>query len=198
MRTVGGGAFLSGLPHYFIAIHLSRPLQEHFADWQTELKGRLDFKQWTAKQDLHITLKFLGPIDDNRLRNLKYELTNNLRSAAKFSVLLGTIGTFGNPNKPRVLFAGVETTKALIELQQIVEASAANVGFIKETRAFHPHITLAKKWAGDDDIQFEGMLGKLNFEYKESKSMLVEDVVLFQIYPKRNPKYEVIDSYKLQ
>ncbi|RDW18317.1 RNA 2',3'-cyclic phosphodiesterase [Oceanobacillus arenosus] len=189
---------MSDLAHYFIAIHLSRPLQDHFADWQTELKERLAYKQWTAKQDLHITLKFLGPIDDNKLRSLKYELAKNLTSLANFPVLLGSIGVFGNPNKPRVLFAGVETTKALLTLQQIVETSSANVGFIKETRAFHPHITLAKKWAGNDDIQFEGMIGKLKYDYQELKSMLVADVVLFQIYPKRNPKYVVIDRYELQ
>ncbi|RDW15915.1 RNA 2',3'-cyclic phosphodiesterase [Oceanobacillus chungangensis] len=189
---------MSGLPHYFIAIQLPKALQEYYSSWQDDLKDRLAYKQWTAKQDLHITLKFLGPTDDNKLSRLKSDLTNNFNGVTKMSTQVGSIGVFGNSNRPRVLFVEVERNTALSNLQEIVEKTAENVGFTKEKRTFHPHITLAKKWVGEEDLQFKDIFPELRHEFSEWQSMLVEEVVLFKIHPENNPKYEIIDRYTLK
>ncbi|AXI08854.1 RNA 2',3'-cyclic phosphodiesterase [Oceanobacillus sp. 143] len=189
---------MSGIPHYFIAIQLSEAIQEYFSNWEGELKQRLPYKQWTTKQDLHITLKFLGPVDDNKLSTLKSELANNLNDIAKISILVGTIGTFGKPDRPRVLFADVQKTSSLLNLQKNVEKSAGNAGFIKEKRPYKPHITLAKKWNGEENQRFSELLDVQDKKYRELQSMLIEEVVLFKIHPEQNPKYEIIDRYILK
>src|SRR5699024_6116423 len=132
-------------PHYFIAISLPRPLKQKLAKWQGELKNVLSYKQWPHKDDLHITLKFLGEMDDNMIDMLHQKLTQ-LTTLKPFYTTIDSVGTFGHPERPRVVWAGVHLNKDLIFLQDKVEKLSMEAGFKKESRKYIPHITLAKKW----------------------------------------------------
>ncbi|QKY69743.1 RNA 2',3'-cyclic phosphodiesterase [Lentibacillus sp. CBA3610] len=134
-------------PHYFIAVPLPGFLKEQFAGWQRELEAELPYKQWVHPDDFHITLKFLGAVDEHHLNTLMKSMQQIERFSA-FSLLTGTLGTFGNPKRPRVLWAGVEQKPDLLRLQSRVEDIAVQTGFQQENRAYTPHITLAKKWGG--------------------------------------------------
>lgn len=181
-------------PHYFIAIPLPKSLKEYFTKWQDGLKNVLSYKQWPHYEDLHITLKFLGAVDDSKLQRLKKEL-KIIEHTKAFSIDVGELGTFGNPEKPRVLWAGVDKTESLAELQQKVEALVTNVGFAQENRPYRPHITLAKKWTGGSaTISLEDMKQK----FSNVRRMAVEEIVLYQINPGRSVKYEVIANFGLE
>src|SRR5690625_1573287 len=93
--------------HYFIAIPLPSALKNYFAAWQEELKGKVPYKQWTNKQDLHITLKFLGTVEKEQFIRLQKEL-QVVEHTKQFSTKVGSIGVFGNPDKPRILWGGVD------------------------------------------------------------------------------------------
>lgn len=181
-------------PHYFIAIPLQASLKEYFAKWQDSLKNVLSYKQWPHYEDLHITLKFLGTVDDNKLQCLKEELKIIERTQV-FSLDVGELGTFGNPENPRVIWAGVDKAESLDYLQQKVESHAAKLGFPKEKRAYHPHITLAKKWVGGSS---NISLQEIKEKFSTVQSMVVEEVVLYQIHPDRSVKYEVIANFGLK
>ena len=133
---------MSNFPHYFIAIPLPKRLQQFLADWQSELKTILPYKQWTNIQDLHITLKYLGPVPDIKLKDLIKRL--HAISFTPFHIQVGSIGMFGTSAKPRVLYAAVELSEALADLQQQVESVVSHEGFVPERRSYTPHITLAK------------------------------------------------------
>ncbi|NSL50937.1 RNA 2',3'-cyclic phosphodiesterase [Calidifontibacillus erzurumensis] len=185
---------MTKLPHYFIAIPLPEYLQDFFSIWQTYLKEEVSYKIWTYKKDLHITLKFLGPVDQQRLVKLQEELTI-IEKIPSFTVEIGTLGTFGNLKEPRVIWAGVEKTKELASLQQQIENCAINVGFQKENREYRPHITLGKKWTGNPD---HGKIEKLKSKFLHDKQKLhIDQVVIYRIFPERLQKYEVIESYLL-
>lgn len=185
---------MSNLPHYFIAIPLPDSLKEYFSKWQDDLKGKLSYKTWPHKQDMHITLKFLGPVENVKLQQLQKELIE-MEQIGSFAINVGTIGTFGNPRKPRVLWAGVEKTNELAVLQERVEDCAIRAGFAKENREYRPHITLAKKWAGDKANE---MLAEIIKDYTEQQQLHVTEVVIYQIFPSKNPKYEVVQAYQLK
>ncbi|HHY74770.1 MAG TPA: RNA 2',3'-cyclic phosphodiesterase [Bacillus bacterium] len=184
---------MSKLPHYFIAIPLPDLLKDYFSSWQNDLQQKLSYKEWPHQQDLHITLKFLGPVDSEALLQLQAEL-KEIEQLEVFSLNVGTIGTFGNPRQPRVVWAGVEKTNQLTILQQRVEECAARIGFAKENREYRPHITLAKKWTGDNGI--EGM-AEIRKEYREMQNMEVNEVIIYQVFPNRKPRYEVVQTYQL-
>ncbi|MFA1820267.1 RNA 2',3'-cyclic phosphodiesterase [Virgibacillus oceani] len=180
--------------HYFIAIHLPETLQMYFSTWQEDLKREFPYKQWPHKEDLHITLKYLGAMDDNKLTLLENKL-QDINRFDHFSLETGELGTFGNPKKPRVLWAGVKKTEALMRLQRNVEKICADVGFEKEKRDYRPHITLAKKWDGAEIKNINQILGSKTLI---KQTLPVEDIVLFRIHPKENPKYEAVAKILVQ
>lgn len=183
------------MSHYFIAIQLPENLQEFFSGWQDELQKKVTYKQWTHQKDLHITLQFVGEVDDNRIRQLT-EALDVIEQVSAFDIEVGGLGVFGNPNKPRVLWAGVTKTNALTQLQKRVESSTITVGFPEEGRAYTPHITLAKKWNGIDSLERD-TIENLKEAWDETRFMHVAEVVLYRIHPKQTPKYEVVKRYRL-
>ncbi len=184
---------MSTFPHYFIAIPLNHSLKDYFSHWQDSLKEQLSYKVWPDKQDLHITLKFLGPVAPEALKDVTNEL-KSIEQLKSFETKVGTIGTFGNPLKPRVLWAGVEKTNDLVLLQNQVEEYAGKVGFAKENREYRPHITLAKKWS---EGSVNHSLADIKTSYNEKQKLSVDEVVIYQIFPSRSPKYEVVETYYL-
>ncbi|MFC4556745.1 RNA 2',3'-cyclic phosphodiesterase [Virgibacillus kekensis] len=183
---------MTNTPHYFIAIPLPDFLKEQYSQWQKQLKEQLSYKQWPYKEDLHITLKFLGPVEEEQLSKLQNELTSLERKTA-FELFTGQLGYFGNPRKPRVLWAGVEKTGSLEDLHQEVEKHASAAGFQSENRPYSPHITLAKKWAGDISN-----LQELKKNFIGQHKMAVDKVVIYRIYPGNSPKYRIEASYNLK
>lgn len=180
--------------HYFIAIHLPEEVQSYFYEKQQELKRELPYKQWPHKKDLHITLKFLGPMTDGKLNQLQRILLD-IKHCEAFSLETGPLGTFGNPNKPRVLWAGVNKPEALKNLQAKVEACCAEAGFEKEKRAYRPHITLAKKWDGEKINNRQQITGSKTMK---RHIFAVKEIVLFRIHPSETPKYEAVFTFPLK
>ncbi|WP_026907527.1 RNA 2',3'-cyclic phosphodiesterase [Paucisalibacillus globulus] len=182
-------------PHYFIAIPVSNSLREEFVRWQEQFQENLSYKIWPHKEDLHITLKFFGAVEENRLKKLQ----ESLRSIdyPEFQITVGSIGTFGKQDSPRVLWGGVEINSTIEELFLKVESTAVTAGFSKENRPFRPHITLAKKWNGTY-VHAEN-LRNIRENYKAKIfHMNIKEFVLYQIFPSKTPKYENVETFYLR
>ena len=111
-----------------------------------------------------------------------------------FSLKVGPAGYFGQVVKPRVFHAEVENKTPLLMMKDQVDRTGETLGFKKENRKFHPHITLAKKNAeGDSPLSKEAYSGVFDEVY----SMRVEHFYLFRIHPDQNPKYESIEKFDL-
>ncbi|GGK06747.1 RNA 2',3'-cyclic phosphodiesterase [Lentibacillus kapialis] len=178
-------------PHYFIAIPLPDSHKQLYAAWQQKLKNKLCYKQWPHPEDLHITLTFLGAVDETKLEALT-QIMHDIENIPAFSLETGKLGTFGNPKKPRVLWADVERKRELVRLQEYVEDIALRVGFQPEKRAYNPHITLAKKCSGGNE-NFSDLKEHYTGQYRFN----VKQVVIYRIHPEKNPKYHVTAIYNL-
>lgn len=183
------------MSHYFVAVPITAPLKKEYASWQDILKEELDYKVWPHEQDLHITLKFLGEADENRIAMLKKELDEKI-SCQAFTIDTGGIGIFGKTDQPRVMWAGVRLDPRLAELQEQTEAACAMAGFAVEKRAFRPHITLAKKWKGTERLAGDKWR-MLQTRFETSFPLLVEEAVLYRIHPSETPKYEIVARFPL-
>lgn len=181
-------------PHYFIAVSLQQTLKKQLAQWQKELMPLLPYKQWTHAEDLHLTLKFLGPVPEKQLERLMNEL-HSLEEMISFEIELNGVGYFGNPEKPRVFFADVHKTDALEQLQRKTDRCAENASFEKEKRTFRPHITLAKKWNGISKQDLRTILDR----YQNSRFVIpAKEVVIYKIHPSNLPKYEKYATFQLR
>jgi 2'-5' RNA ligase len=135
----------------FIAIQLSVDLKRQISELQAELKRRMPESRglsWVNPEGIHLTLRFLGDMDESHIE----ALTRVLRTAAApirgFRLEAKGVGGFPTPARARVLWVGLsgepEAMSALQQLQATIEEGVVDLGFAKENRAFTPHLTLAR------------------------------------------------------
>jgi 2'-5' RNA ligase len=100
---------------------------------------------WVASENFHITVKFLGGIDEARVPAVIEALQTATTGRRAFDLEIVSLGAFPSPTRPRVLWAGVTEGEApLAALAAAVDDALAPLGFPRETRAFTAHVTLAR------------------------------------------------------
>jgi 2'-5' RNA ligase len=100
---------------------------------------------WVAPENLHVTLKFLGGIDEARVQGVIDALHTSVRRHPPFAIDVGGLGAFPSSTRPRVLWAGLTAGSASLgALAAAVDDVLAPLDFPREARAFSPHITLGR------------------------------------------------------
>lgn len=131
----------------FIAIELPNPLKASLMELQGRLKEQTPPRavRWVRPEDIHLTLKFLGQTPVDRIEGIVRALSSACAPFSPFTYSVGGLGCFPNLRRPRVIWVGVqEPTSALSRLQGAIEGACAELGFQRERRAFHPHLTLGR------------------------------------------------------
>jgi RNA 2',3'-cyclic 3'-phosphodiesterase len=132
----------------FIAVRLPENCLAAVVSLQRRLDSRLSSAalKWTRKEQLHLTLSFLGQVPVNRLAELIEALKGACKGSSLFKLQLSGIGCFPNFDRPNVIWQGIAGDTALLcELQGRIAAAAEGFGdHAKEARAYHPHLTLAR------------------------------------------------------
>ena len=105
-------------------------------------RGGLSGARWIDPENYHITLRFIGDVDNRVADEVTYEL-ERLNHSDSFRIKLSHLGTFGG-DMPRALYAGVESNEALHRLQAAHERVLRRVGLDPEGRKFVPHVSLAR------------------------------------------------------
>lgn len=105
-------------------------------------RGGLTGARWIDPDNYHITLRFIGDVD-NQTANEAADNLDYLSESLRFPIRLTHLGTFGG-DKPRALYAGVEPSEALSRLQAAQERMLQRSGLPAEGRKFVPHVTLAR------------------------------------------------------
>lgn len=126
----------------FVALEIPRELREALARFQEELRAvGLDVR-WTPSEQIHLTLKFLGEIEEARVDPLRRDLeAGAARHPAPRLQIVG-IGAFPEQGPPRVVWAGCRGLDPGIA--DAVDVAAARQGVLRESRAFVPHLTLGR------------------------------------------------------
>ncbi len=99
---------------------------------------------WLTVDRLHITIRFIGEVDDARGAAIRAALESPL-DVTPFDLTLAGAGAFPKGDRPRVLWAGIERGGAeLIEVERDVTSRLATLGIPGEDRPYSPHLTLAR------------------------------------------------------
>ena len=175
----------------FIAIELPEYIKKEVDRLiKQEQKKELPIK-WIGFENLHITLKFLGEIDES----MKEKITPILKKiSGEFSssdISLSGIGCFPHPGRPRVLWIGVKQgARMLADIACEIDKSLYPLGF-KEEKRFHSHLTIGriKKHCRVDDILTREI---------ETEAFSVDSVTLFSsVLKPTGPTYQVVDKFSL-
>ena len=130
----------------FLAVDLPLALLRQVVTGTTELRkivgcGRQ--LRWVAADNIHITLKFLGEVEKERVDQFSTCLA--AISWTGFTLTLGRSGFFPLVNRPRVFWQGFSAgIEEMRELLILVESCAVGIGVPKEQRSYTPHLTLAR------------------------------------------------------
>ncbi|PKU23470.1 RNA 2',3'-cyclic phosphodiesterase [Telmatospirillum siberiense] len=122
----------------FVGLALPPSLRQTLA----MLGGGLPGARWTPPENLHLTLRFIGEIDEAMADDIDGQLAA-VRAQA-FSLELGGLGTFDSGRRAHHLWIGVKRAPALTHLQEKIESAVVRGGCAPERRHFQPHVTLAR------------------------------------------------------
>ena len=144
----------------FVAVELETSLRQAIGRMQEQLKDRLQAElremprarlQWVRPESIHLTLKFLGDVEETRIDGMCRALGDAIGALPPFAVGIQGVGVFPDVRAPRVLWLGVSSRSGppsesdpLSRLAGDVDQALHRLGFPLETRSFSPHLTLAR------------------------------------------------------
>jgi len=174
----------------FIAFEIPEEVKKVFLEAQSQLnkaKAKLNLTR-----DFHLTLKFLGEVDENKVEEIKKKL-NEIRFDS-FETSLTDIGVFPGENSIRVVWVGLEDSEGKIKkLQQEIDSKIELLGFKKDTR-FHPHLTLARVKFVEDKQGFTKNLKEIKIEKKAFQ--ITEFKLIKSILIPEGPIYEDLAVFR--
>ena len=142
----------------FIAVNLAPSVVEEIAKVQAVLRradGEPGAVRWTRVENMHLTLKFLGNIDQHQVAPILTRLRHVGRDCPAFQVEARQLGGFPSLGRPRVIWAGLHDTAndedpqgekhfPLPGLNKAIETALSELDFPVEQRDFRPHVTLGR------------------------------------------------------
>jgi 2'-5' RNA ligase len=133
----------------FVAVPLPGTVQQEIALAARQVARELPDAnvKWSRKtENLHMTLKVLGPVAEGRLAEVGAELSEKLAGVPRFDFKVRGFGAFPTAERANVLYAGVDEpgARGLADVAEIVEAVTARFGFLREARVFTGHVTIGR------------------------------------------------------
>ncbi len=174
----------------FVALNTDLNKEKVFS-MEKFLMQRFTNVKWVEKQNLHLTLKFLGEIAEDRIDTISKALDKISALVNPFEFFYNGIGGFPNSNRAKVVFVSTENDEKLVELMKTVDREFSTLGFKKE-RSYVPHLTLGRVRNGSVNLNH---LDNLHFS---KLSVEARGIILFKsTLTKRGPIYEKILSFDL-
>jgi 2'-5' RNA ligase len=167
----------------FIAIELSDKIKGSLAQIQSHLKYSAADIKWVEPSNIHLTLKFLGEIDEKTCEKVKSILDEIAKSTQPFEISLKDIGVFPNIEFPRVLWVGLNKGgKESIEIADKINLELVNqIGFNMETRDFAAHLTIGRVRSGKNKTALKEKIESFqDSEDSVQSSEKISSVFLFQ------------------
>lgn len=167
----------------FIAIELPLAVKQELTTLENALKKRCpQVVRWVYPLGIHITLKFLGDVDSDKIDEIKMAIDEATYGLSPFHLSLQEIGAFPNLNRVNVIWVGAKgELDKLTYLQKQVESNMEQLDFPREERAFSPHLTLGRvrNYTSPDDHKKLGqILSQTSFT--SSQVITVESVNLMK------------------
>ncbi len=182
--------------HYFWAVRIPDGVKQRIHDELTQIKPIFQFKRWVDLNVYHITLAFLGAVNPQQLPSVIKLVGDAIKKQKAFMLEFEGLNVFGPQKSPRIFWGAVNEVDQLFQIQEIVHKTCIAAGFTLETRPYHPHITLARKWGGSEDFKMADLVMHNPFGEKVL-SFQVSEIVLYKSNLENTPKYESIATFSL-
>ena len=128
----------------FIAITVPESVLSNCEEIITQLRGLNLHGRFAKAESIHLTLQFLGNIDEDQIPQIAHVLGQAGSGVEPFHLEVSRLGVFPHLAQPRVVWIGVEPVDGLMALQSKIQEGLEPLGFPPENRDFHPHLTLLR------------------------------------------------------
>ncbi|HEU0179706.1 MAG TPA: RNA 2',3'-cyclic phosphodiesterase [Blastocatellia bacterium] len=129
----------------FIAIEIPSEIKSALAALQTELRRAGADVSWTKPENMHLTLNFLGEVDERRIGEIERACVSSAAEFQPFTLRINDTGVFPNARQPRVLWAGLSgAVENVVEMRRRIDERLAQIGFKRDEKRFNPHLTIGR------------------------------------------------------
>ena len=182
----------------FLAVELTEPVRQAITVLQDQLARSGSEVKWTEPENLHVTLLFLGEVEDRQVPRVCRIAEEVAGQHARFRISVEQLSCFPHPRRPRILWVGIGAgTQELVALHDSLEPPMIDLGYRREERRYVPHITLGRiKSDGPVDSLVKAMARKADWQGGE---MEVREVsILSSELTPEGPLYTVLGRAPLQ
>lgn len=177
----------------FIALDIPADIRAGLTSYMERARTLATEARWARVEGLHVTLKFVGHVDDAVVEQIKAALKSI--KAAPFDVKFAEVGFFPNPNAARVFWAGVNGGDHLPLLASSIDAALEKLGLARETKPYHPHLTLART----SSRPLRGLKPLLDEPPPQFGTMTAREFFLYQSQPQKGgSKYTKVERFELE
>jgi 2'-5' RNA ligase len=185
----------------FIALEMNEAVQRHLEGIIRRVAPLLPSLRWVDIRGIHLTLAFLGELDDVQLAQVVDAAQYTaLQSVSSFSYSLSSPGIFGSLRHPRVFWMGIEEPSgALQRLHRMLNSELLQRSFDVDTRPFSPHLTLARGKAPLSPVEFSALQNVLSDrQYFSAHQYIVSSIYVMKSELLRTgAQYSVIQKIPL-
>ena len=136
----------------FLAIPLPEQLQQSISALQKDLQAAIPEVRWTRHENLHLTLHFLGEIEQETLERLKVSMLSVRGCQRPFQVEVKGLGAFPSPQRPRVIWIGLEPRAQLEQLHRATARCLRQTELALDSRPYSPHLTIGRLRRAPPDL----------------------------------------------
>jgi 2'-5' RNA ligase len=172
----------------FIAVKISESSRHSLSELIGQLReSRADVK-WVTPENAHLTLKFLGDVDEKKIDEIAGRVSAACQGTRPFKMSLTGLGAFPNARRPSVIWVGVDEGRdSLADLNEKIERELEKMGFERERRKFSPHLTIGR-------LRRQGQPGdlgdRLTAEYGGGDSTVDRVFLMKSTLTPKGPVYE--------
>ena len=167
-----------GMVRSFIAIPTPVEIAHDLRESIASLRDADAEVRWEPVEKIHITLRFLGDVDEVLLPRLIKDCVDSCCNQKSFSLLYGGFGCFPNNRDPRIIWLGSENGDGLLEpLKKIIDETVNRYGFVPENRPFRPHLTLGRVKGKRNIRNLIKMLQSVTFE---PRTVVIDELVFMK------------------
>lgn len=179
----------------FIAVAIPENVLDVIINLRDEIYPEHKSVKWEDRNKLHITLKFLGDVEQNKIPGVSAVLKNIAKKNSSFNISFSKFRMFYFKRNPRILWLGVKYSSALYSIRNELEKQLSDAGFEIERKKFKPHLTLLRI-RGRENFELLNNFLEDVFEFEEFK---INEILLVKSTLKPGGSvYEIIEKFKLK
>jgi 2'-5' RNA ligase len=182
----------------FIAVDFGKAIRDRAVALQEKLAQSGAPVKWVEAENLHVTMLFLGEVDDRDVPAVCSAVAECCLGRTPFSMSIETLGCFPHARRPRVIWIGVgQGTQELCSLHDALEPPLLDLGcYRREDRKYRPHVTLGRVRSDRSADKLAESLAK-NTGWRGGETVVRELLVMGSELTSDGPLYTVLSRARL-